>query len=153
MSNFQKELPNSRINITLDLDTKNGKKSVELPFHALVLGDLSNQTNHSNALGERAKFKINKHNFNSILEDVSPKTEFTVPNVIKNDKSSLEINLEFKHIKDFEPQRIAEKIPELQKLLGMRNLLKDLKSQIRDNPKLRHVLEKNLIEATEIKEV
>ena len=43
---------------------------------------------------------------------------------------------------DFSPEQIAKKIPQLRSLLAMRNLLRDLKSNLLDNATLRYELEK-----------
>ena len=43
---------------------------------------------------------------------------------------------------DFSPEQIAKKIPHLRSLLAMRNLLRDLKSNLLDNATFRYELEK-----------
>lgn len=43
---------------------------------------------------------------------------------------------------DFSPEQVAKKVPELRSLLAMRNLLRDLKSNLLDNAKFRYELEK-----------
>jgi len=54
------------------------------------------------------------------------------------------VNLSFRSIKDFEPEHVARQIPELQALLAMRNLLRDLKSNLLDNVTFRREFEKVL---------
>ncbi|MBI0151364.1 type VI secretion system contractile sheath small subunit, partial [Bifidobacterium sp. M0353] len=60
------------------------------------------------------------------------------------DNSEIPVNLEFKSMKDFHPEQIVQQVPELKSLLAMRNLLRDLKSNILDNAVLRKELEKIL---------
>ena len=43
---------------------------------------------------------------------------------------------------DFSPEQIAKKVPQLRSLLAMRNLLRDLKSNLLDNATFRYELEK-----------
>jgi len=47
-------------------------------------------------------------------------------------------------MKDFEPEQVARQIPQLRALLAMRNLLRDLKSNLLDNMTFRHELERIL---------
>jgi len=54
------------------------------------------------------------------------------------------VNLQFRAIKDFGPEQVARQIPELQALLAVRNLLRDLKSNLLDNVTFRREFEKVL---------
>ena len=47
----------------------------------------------------------------------------------------------FTDIKDFEPEQVARQIPQLRAMLAMRNLLRDLKSNLLDNATFRKELE------------
>ena len=58
------------------------------------------------------------------------------------------IALEFKSLKDFEPEQVAKNIPQLRVLLAMRNLLRDLKSNLLDNATFRRELENILKDPT-----
>jgi type VI secretion system protein ImpB len=58
------------------------------------------------------------------------------------DGSEFSIDLAFKALNDFRPDSVAQQIPELHSLMAMRNLLKDLKSNLVDNAKVRKELEK-----------
>ncbi|KPD38282.1 type VI secretion system contractile sheath small subunit, partial [Yersinia pestis] len=50
-------------------------------------------------------------------------------------------SLTFNDMKDFEPENVARQIPQLRALLAMRNLLRDLKSNLLDNATFRRELE------------
>ncbi|MEQ4869535.1 type VI secretion system contractile sheath small subunit, partial [Escherichia coli] len=54
------------------------------------------------------------------------------------------IKLNFSDIKDFEPEQVASQILQLRAMLAMRNLLRDLKSNLLDNATFRKELEKIL---------
>lgn len=142
MSNFEKEVPNSRINIRLDLPTRDGRKSVELPFHILIVGNLSNQEEMI-PLSERKKFKINKLNFNQVMKEICPSSRFSIPNLIKNSPDFFEVDICFEKISDFNPSALTQKIQPLKSLIGMRNLLRDLKLQTKEDHHLRNELEMN----------
>ncbi|CAK9889241.1 MULTISPECIES: type VI secretion system contractile sheath small subunit [Pseudomonas] len=142
-SSFQNEVPKARVNIKLDLHTGGAQKKVELPLKLMVMGDYSNGK-EQRSLPERSKVNINKHNFDSVLAEFTPSLKLTVDNALLNDGSDTAVDLRFQSLKDFEPEQVARQIPQLRALLAMRNLLRDLKSNLLDNATFRHELERIL---------
>lgn len=141
MSNsFQEEIPKARVNIKLDLHTGGAQKKVELPLKLMVMGDYSNGK-EDRPLSEREKVNINKNNFNSVLAEFSPSLNLTVENTLAGDHSEENISLNFNEMKDFEPEQVVRQIPQLRAMLAMRNLLRDLKSNLLDNATFRKELE------------
>ena len=141
MSNsFQEEIPKARVNIKLDLHTGGAQKKVELPLKLMVMGDYSNGK-EDRPLSEREKVNINKNNFNSVLAEFSPSLNLTVENTLADDHGEENISLNFNEMKDFEPEQVARQIPQLRAMLAMRNLLRDLKSNLLDNATFRKELE------------
>lgn len=141
MSNsFQNEIPKARVNIKLDLHTGGAQKKVELPLKLVVMGDYSNGQ-EQRPLSEREKVNINKNNFNSVLADFSPSVNLIVENTLAGDGSEESVKLSFSEMKDFEPEQVARQIPQLRAMLAMRNLLRDLKSNLLDNVTFRKELE------------
>lgn len=143
MDSFQREIPKSRVSITLDLHTGGAQKKVELPLKLLVAGDFS-AGREQVPLGERKKVDINKNNFDAVLADHAPDLKLAVDNTLAGDGTELPVNLSFRAVKDFEPEQVARQVPELQALLAMRNLLRDLKSNLLDNGTFRREFEKVL---------
>lgn len=140
---FQNEVPKARINLKLSLYTGGAQKTVELPLKLLTVGDFSNGK-ENRPLSERQKINVNKNNFNSILSEFNPKVNLTVSNTMAGDGSEENIKLNFSDIKDFEPEQVGRQIPQLRAMLAMRNLLRDLKSNLLDNGTFRKELEKIL---------
>lgn len=138
---FQKEIPKARINISLDVVTGGAKKKLELPLKMLVMGDFSNGKTQGR-IADRERININKNNFESVLKDMAPKAKYQVTNLLKNDGSELDVELQFDSLRSFHPEQVANQIPELHSMMAMRNLLKDLKSNLLDNAKFRKELEK-----------
>ena len=138
---FQKEIPKSRINLSLDIETGGAQKKMELPLHMLVMGDFSNGKGQG-PLAERERISINKNNLQKVMKDISPKVSLVVPNTTKDDGTEMKVDLCFDKIKAFKPEHVAKQIPELHSLLAMRNLLKDLRSNLLDNIGFRKELEK-----------
>lgn len=142
-NSFQNEVPKARINIKLDLHTGGAQKKVELPLKLMVMGDYSNGK-EQRPLSERSKANINKNNFDSVLAEFSPALNLAVENTLVDDNSDTAVELKFQNMKDFEPEQVARQIPQLRALLAMRNLLRDLKSNLLDNATFRNELERIL---------
>ena len=142
-SSFQNEVPKARINIKLDLHTGGAQKKVELPLKLMVMGDYSNGREQS-PLSERGKVDINKNNFDNVLAEFSPSLKLAVENTLAGDASDTSVDLSFQSMRDFEPEQVARQIPQLRALLAMRNLLRDLKSNLLDNATFRNELERIL---------
>ena len=142
MSNsYQNEVPAARVNIQLDLHTGGAKKKVELPLKILSVGDYG-RGKDKRTLSEKEKVSINKNNFDAVLKDFKPEAALTVPNTLADDGSDVNVNISFESMNDFSPEQVAKKIPQLRSLLAMRNLLRDLKSNLLDNATFRYELEK-----------
>ncbi len=139
-NSFQNEVPKARVNIKLDLHTGGAQKKVELPLKLMMMGDYSNGK-EQRPLSERSKLDINKNNFDSVLAEYSPALTLAVENTLSDDRSETSVELNFRSMKDFEPEQVARQIPQLRALLAMRNLLRDLKSNLLDNATFRHELE------------
>ncbi|MTD29068.1 type VI secretion system contractile sheath small subunit [Erwinia sorbitola] len=141
MSNsYQNEIPKARVNIKLDLHTGGAQKKVELPLKLLVTGDFSHGQ-EQRVLSEREKININKNNFDSVLAEFSPAVNLCVENTLVEDGSEENVRLTFRNMKDFTPEQVARQIPQLKAMLAMRNLLRDLKSNLLDNVTFRKELE------------
>lgn len=68
--------------------------------------------------------------------------ETAVPCVLTNDiENDLSINLQFKSINDFGPDAIARQVPEMNKLLELRNALVALKGPLGNTPAFRKQLQ------------
>ncbi|UYM55736.1 type VI secretion system contractile sheath small subunit [Leclercia adecarboxylata] len=139
---FQNEVPKARINLKLALHTGGAQKKVELPLKILTVGDFSNGK-EIRMLSEREKININKNNFDSVLAEFNPEINLAVQNTLSGDGEE-NIRLQFSSMKDFEPEQVARQIPQLRAMLAMRNLLRDLKSNLLDNATFRKELEKIL---------
>lgn len=116
------------------------RKKVELPLKLLAVGDYSNGQD-SRPLSEREKVNVNKNNFNSVLAEFNPTVNLTVKNTLTPEGAEENISISFKDMKDFEPEQVARQIPQLRAMLAMRNLLRDLKSNLLDNVTFRRELE------------
>ena len=149
---FQKEIPKARVNITLDVETGGARKKLELPMKLLCMGDFSNGK-ATGRVAERERIEINRNNLEQVMTQLAPEVHYSVPNVIRKDGSEVSVDLTFTDFKSFHPEQVAKQIPELDNLLAMRNLLKDLKSNLLDNSKFRKELEKIIKNQPELEEL
>lgn len=106
----------------------------------LVLGDFSRGKTKGRVLN-RERINVNKSNLNQVLANFSPELNFIVQDKLNKNNNDLQVKLKISDFSDFNPQAIAYQIPQLKKLIAMRNLLKELKSNILDDLTLRQKLE------------
>ena len=130
-----------RVHITYDVETGGAMKAVELTFVVGVLADLSAQPKEAlKPLKERKAVYIDRDNFNDVLAKAGVRLAVRVPNKLTDPNSKLAVELNFKHMDDFEPARVAEQIGPLKELLEMRQELTQLLSRMEGNDKLEQLL-------------
>ncbi|MNP58261.1 hypothetical protein D3C76_1531660 [compost metagenome] len=106
----------------------------------LVLGDFG--LDDSRALEDRPAMRIDKHSFNNVLNDADVRLAISVPSLLSAvPDTELAVNLQFKCINDFGPDRIARQVPELNKLLELREALVALKGPLGNVPAFRKQLQ------------
>ncbi len=145
IDSFQNEVPKARINLKLDLHTGGATKKTELPLKLLVAGDFSNGRALT-SLSERTKVSLNKNNIDAVLSEFAPNVNLNVENTVADDGSKHNISLTFQRMEDFTPEQVSRQIPQLNAMLSMRNLLRDLKANLLDNHGFRKELEKILLD-------
>jgi len=69
------------------------------------------------------------------------KTEFTVPNKLQDDESEVRVELKFENIKSFTPEEVVKQVPQLNKMLAIRELLTGLRQKIVNTSQFRRRLE------------
>jgi len=131
-----------RVQITYDVETGGAMRKVELPFVMGVLADLSGQPKEAlRPIKERKFVNIDRDNFNDVLSRSAPRLALKVDNKLTGEgDTKLAVELNFKHLDDFEPARVAEQVPALKELLDMRQRLTQLLSKMEGNDKLEQLL-------------
>ena len=137
MANDGSVAPKERVNIKYSPSTGDVKEEVELPFKVMVMGDFTQQED-DRPVEERKTININKDNFNEVLSKHDLNINFTVDDKLSNEEGSeLSVNLKFNNIRDFEPESVIRQIPELNKLLELREALVALKGPLGNLPAFR----------------
>ncbi|MGI4815744.1 MAG: type VI secretion system contractile sheath small subunit [Janthinobacterium lividum] len=140
--------PKERVNIVYKSDTGNAQEEVELPLKQLIIGDFSLRESGV-PVESRKPIDINKDNFNSVLREANLALQFCVPNRLDADtdadiaetSTQLPVSLHFETLRDFEPDSIVENVPELKRLIELREALKALKGPLGNMPDFRKRLQ------------
>jgi type VI secretion system protein ImpB len=136
--------PRERINIVYKPATGGAQEEIELPLKQLVLGDFTFRTD-SRPLEDRKPINVDKDNFNEVMRKQELALNFTVPNRLSNQEGDeLPVNLKIETLKDFGPESVAEQVPELKKLLDLREALTALKGPLGNVPGFRKKLQELL---------
>lgn len=116
-----------RVQISYEVEDGGQQVKKELPFVVGVLGDFSGQpTKPLKSLKQRKFIQVDGENFNNVMQKMTPEVAFKVKNTLKNDDSELAVQLKFNSMDDFAPDKVAEQVEPLKKLLDARNKLKEL---------------------------
>ncbi|WP_345855153.1 type VI secretion system contractile sheath small subunit [Shewanella algae] len=133
--------PKERINIKYVPSTGDQQSEMELPLKLLVLGDFKGHPEDSQ-LEERKTVQVDKSNFESVMKEANLSISATVDNkLIDEDGAELSVDLKFDSLKDFSPDSIGEQVPEIQKLIELREALVALKGPLGNIPAFRAKLQ------------
>ncbi len=134
-----------RVNIKFKPGTGNAKEEVELPLKLLMLGDFTGRPD-DRPVEERGLTDINKDNFDDVLRGHDLKLDLSVGNKLADDSSAtMPVSLSFAKLRDFEPEAVARQVPELAKLLELREALIALKGPLGNVPAFRKAIQ-NVLE-------
>jgi type VI secretion system protein ImpB len=133
--------PKERVNITYKSATGDAQAETELPLKVLAIGDFAGRPDNT-PLEDRKPININKDNFTDVLREHKLGIEAQVNDELSGQQGAqLAIKLEFKSLKDFEPEGIVAQVPELQTLLDLREALTALKGPMSSRRDFRKKLE------------
>lgn len=122
--------PRSRINIKYTAAIGDAQKEIELPLRLLVMGDFNGRQDGT-ALAERKAISVNKDNFGEVMSQQKLEAKVAVKDKLTGDPDSqLAVSLKFDSLKDFTPGQVAHQVPELAKLMQVREALMALKNDL-----------------------
>lgn len=139
-----------RVHISYEVEVGDAIEMRELPFVMGVLADFTGQpTEELPRLKDRKFVEVTPDNFDDVLKSMKPHLAFTVENKLSEgpDAGKLGVDLKFESMDDFSPERIAQQVDPLAKLLELRQQLADLRGSLQGNDKLEEILQSTLNDA------
>ncbi len=138
--------PKERVNIRFKPATGNVKEEVELPLKLMVLGDFTGRAD-DRPVEERDLVSVNKDNFDEVVKSQNLSLDLSTENKLDEspEAGKMSVSLKFESIKDFEPERVAQQIPEVRTLTDLRAALVVLKGPLGNVPSFRKAIQ-NLLE-------
>lgn len=131
-----------RVHITYDVEIGDAVETKEIPFVTGVLADLSGKPETPLApLKDRKFVEIDRDNFDQVLEGTNPRLSYRVDNKIEDDDTKIGVELKFKSLDDFHPEKVAEQVEPVRKLVEARKKLYNLLAKLDGNDKLEALLQ------------
>ena len=133
--------PKERINVTFKPATGGAQEEQELPLKLLVLSDFTQRAD-DRKLEDRKPIGIEKQSFDDVLAKRELSLTFSVPNRLQEGaEDDLAVQLRIDSMKDFNPASLVEQVPELKKLMALREALVALKGPLGNAPAFRKAIE------------
>ena len=125
-----------RVHIAYDVEHYGSPTTIELPFVMGVMADLAGQSESreaQKAIVDRSFVETDAGRFSKFMEALAPRVKARVPNRLpaadgEETDEEMFVDLTFKNMGDFAPDKVAEQVPPLAELLKMRRQLEELLS-------------------------
>lgn len=142
-----------RVHITYDVQVGDAIEMKELPFVLGVLGDFSGKPDEPlPPIKDRKFIEIDRDNFDTVLAGMKPRLAYRVDNKLTGE-GKLNVELRFKSLDDFAPDRVVQQVEPLRKLVEARSRLSDLLAKMDGNDRLEEFLNGVLSDEEQRKEL
>jgi type VI secretion system protein ImpB len=134
-----------RVHITYDVEVGGATEMKELPFVVGVMGEFTgNPADPLPRVRDRKFVQIDRDNFDQVMTGMKPRLLMRVPNKLSPEGGTMSVELNFRETEDFHPDRLANQIEPLRKLVELRQNLNDLLAKMDGNDRLGDLLEEIL---------
>lgn len=141
MSKEASVAPKERVNIVYRPADGDGREDVELPLKMLVMGDFTGRPDER-PVEKRDPIAVDKDNFNEVMKAQGISLNIAVPNRLSGvADDELPVNLKVESLKDFGPEAVVEQVPEMKRLLELREALRALKGPLSNVPDFRRKIQ------------
>ncbi|EKG34450.1 type VI secretion system contractile sheath small subunit [Pseudomonas sp. SZ57] len=135
--------PKERINVTFKPATGGNQEEIELPLKLLAIGDYTHRRDERK-VEDRKPISIDKTTFDEVLAKQELELTLNVPNRLQDEEGvteELPVKLRVNSMKDFNPASLVDQVPELKKLMELRDALVALKGPLGNAPAFRKAIE------------
>jgi type VI secretion system protein ImpB len=133
----------TRVNLVYEVETGGAMVKRELPFIMGVMSDLSGDgLDDLPQIADRQFVEVKPDNFDKVLKGMKPRLSYAVDNKLDPDsEDKIGVELQFESFEDFTPERVAEQVEPLKKLMEKRQDLQDLKGKLATNRNLNKAIQ------------
>jgi type VI secretion system protein ImpB len=125
--------PKERVNIMYKPATGDAQAGIELPLKIMMIGDYTGRKDDT-PVEDRKPISVDASNFDDVLKGQKLQLTLSVPDKLGNGEADIPVALKFNSLKDFAPENIVAQVPELRKLLELRQALTALKGPLGNFP-------------------
>jgi type VI secretion system protein ImpB len=133
--------PKERINVTFKPAIGGAQEEIELPLKLVAIGDYT-QRKDERKVEDRKSISIDKMTFDEVLAKQELQVTLSVPNRLQEEGTEeLAVGLRIGSMNDFNPACLVEQVPEMKKMMELRNALVALKGPLGNAPAFRKAIE------------
>jgi type VI secretion system protein ImpB len=122
--------PKERVNIQYQTLTNGVQQDVELPLRILAIGNYTGRLD-DRPVEEREPISVDKENFEQVMSAQNLTASISVPNRLSDEQGpEMTVDLSFRNLKDFRPEAIVKQVPELQRMMELREAIRSFKSLV-----------------------